>query len=211
MKRATLMMAVVVLLFGGVGQARAGMITYTETFTASGSFTTQSGTTPFTTAQVTLSGTGDTANIVGGGPGSLFNVNLTTTVTVAGIGPGGSNVTATFTDGTNVAVHQMSSVAGFDDATSRSNIAFTSNSLFATYGLTTSIAPPVSGSLTDNPTNHMYNTTQGTLTFTSFGSTSTFGATLVTPAPEPSTLTLLGLGSLGLLGYGWRRRKQATA
>jgi hypothetical protein len=27
--------------------------------------------------------------------------------------------------------------------------------------------------------------------------------------PEPSTLTLLGLGSLGLLGYGWRRRKQA--
>jgi hypothetical protein len=26
--------------------------------------------------------------------------------------------------------------------------------------------------------------------------------------PEPSTLTLLGLGSLGLVGYAWRRRKQ---
>jgi LPXTG-motif cell wall-anchored protein len=24
---------------------------------------------------------------------------------------------------------------------------------------------------------------------------------------EPASLTLLGLGSLGLLGYGWRRRK----
>jgi hypothetical protein len=30
-------------------------------------------------------------------------------------------------------------------------------------------------------------------------------------APEPSTLTLLGLGSLGLLGFGLRRRKQAVA
>jgi hypothetical protein len=29
--------------------------------------------------------------------------------------------------------------------------------------------------------------------------------------PEPSTLTLLGLGTLGLLGYGWRRRSHAAA
>jgi hypothetical protein len=27
--------------------------------------------------------------------------------------------------------------------------------------------------------------------------------------PEPASLTLLGLGALGLLGYGWRRRKPA--
>jgi hypothetical protein len=30
-----------------------------------------------------------------------------------------------------------------------------------------------------------------------------------TPAPEPASLTLLGLGALGLLGYGWRRRQAA--
>ncbi|HZT79841.1 MAG TPA: PEP-CTERM sorting domain-containing protein [Gemmataceae bacterium] len=27
------------------------------------------------------------------------------------------------------------------------------------------------------------------------------------PAPEPASLTLLGVGALGLLGYGWRKRK----
>ncbi len=30
------------------------------------------------------------------------------------------------------------------------------------------------------------------------------------PIPEPSTITLLVIGTLGLLGYGWRRRKRAA-
>jgi hypothetical protein len=32
-----------------------------------------------------------------------------------------------------------------------------------------------------------------------------------TGAPEPASLTLLATGALGLLGYAWRRRKQAAA
>ncbi|MBI1925414.1 PEP-CTERM sorting domain-containing protein [Candidatus Poribacteria bacterium] len=32
----------------------------------------------------------------------------------------------------------------------------------------------------------------------------------IAPIPEPSSLLLFGVGILGLLGYGWRRRKQAA-
>lgn len=32
-----------------------------------------------------------------------------------------------------------------------------------------------------------------------------------TATPEPASLTLLGFGAVGLLGYGWRRRKRAAA
>jgi hypothetical protein len=49
--------------------------------------------------------------------------------------------------------------------------------------------------------------TSNTLLFTEDDA---YGAAAIA-TPEPSTLTLFGIGALGLLGYGWRRRKQLAA
>src|SRR5262249_16868777 len=146
------------------------------------------GTQSFTDALVTITGSGDTANVSHAG-GLFTNDSLTATVTVAGIGPGGSDLTATLTDSIGAfdptgkaikpaqACVEVQPVGGFVVDLD------TSNSFFAGYDLKTSISPPVSGAFSANraATDHGLGTDKGTLTFTGFGSTSTFGATLAVP------------------------------
>jgi hypothetical protein len=135
---------------------RAGMITYTETATGSGSL----GTHNFTDAMVTITGTGDTANITSPFSGT-FELSITTVkVTVAGIG------TATFTDSVEVADTQHASIAGFIDITHPRDILGTNNSIFATYDLKTAIGP-VSGPADASGVGIDFPTTLGNFVLTS--------------------------------------------
>jgi hypothetical protein len=179
------------------GTGRAESITYTMKATGSGSLNG----TPFTDAPVTLTLSGDTANVMG--IGQSFLITGTATVTVAG-------VTDTFKDPITVVVDQSGGQAGFFDGLAILN---TFNSAFNSYDLKTPIGP-VTGGASGNAGNMVPLTPGGSFVWGAGGvpGTSTFTATTqTTTAPEPASLTLLGVGAVDLAGYGWRKRRRAAA
>jgi hypothetical protein len=60
---------------------------------------------------------------------------------------------------------------------------------------------------------HLYfNSASGSLQATTLSNDFRFSWDVVLAmTPEPSTFALFGLGAIGMMGYGWRRRRQQTA
>jgi hypothetical protein len=193
-RRIALAVAVIGVAASSGAPAGAALVTYTESVTASGSL----GGSAFTDALVTITGTADTDDVMD--LGNVFIVPTSTTVSIAGVG------TATFTD-TIVAVdNRVTSLAGFGNMTANVFVMGTTDPAFLTYDLRSPIGPisgPVGGVLGPSAT------TLGALAFTSTSGNSTF--TAVTAVPEPSSAVLMGAGVVGMLGYGWRRRRRVTA
>ena len=178
-----------------VPNAKASTITYTESATVSGSLNGVS----FASKLLTLTGTGDTANITNGVP---IAIHLTATFGVAGVGSG------TFTDTFEVFDNQGAAVAGFEDIAQPANLLDTANNAFATYNLSTSIGP-LTGSSLINP-GFSFPTTAGALILNSAGD-ATFTAVVTPVVPLPAALPLFASGLAGLVLLGWRRKRKAQA
>jgi hypothetical protein len=204
MKRATAMMATLTLLLGGVGQARAEFII---TFSQVGNNVEVDGSGTINLTDLTLK------EIVSVGPAIrpnlaavIFGPSGGTDVDTYGgftgpgsIGPGG----ITFgTPGSGDAVgisgstltHDIIVPSGYKSGASlMSNMSF-GNTTISKLGLTPGTYKWTWGSAAN-----------GTADFLEVDIPSATGV------PEPASLTLLGIGSLSLLGYGWRRRNRAAA
>jgi hypothetical protein len=110
------------LCLAGLGEARADLITYTFSGTATGSL----GANRFTDASFTLTSTADTTQVMGSG-GIFVVPDLTATVSVAGLG------TADFTIPTTNVDNQNLARVGLSDPGQNLAILFEDNPAFANY------------------------------------------------------------------------------
>ena len=160
------------------------------------------GGTSFTNQLITLTGTGNTTSVTNVG-GGIYVVLTSTTVQVD------SGSVASFTDTIQAVDNQSLMEAGFGDASSNLAVLFTTAPAFGSYNLmssTTGTGPAGYNS------GAAFATTAGSFIINSVSGNSTFTGTLAssTVTPEPSGLSLLGTGAMGLAGLVRRRLKRET-
>ena len=189
-------------------------VTYMETATISGSLNGVD----FLDAQITITGSGDTANITHGMPCCFANRLGVSTVIFDLTGFG----TGTFTDLVGVVVNQTNtggipgapetgiSGAGFSDFTSNFLILWTLDPAFASWDLSIDIGPVTNAGFCNcNPAaNISFPTSLGLLHISATDPTFTADVA-ATPVPEPASLALFAIG-LGVLGFSFRRKVRTT-
>ena len=192
------------LVASGAGNARAGLVTYTEMATVSGSL----GSTTFTDATITFTQTADPANGVVITPLThrLNVLDITATLVITG-GDLASPLSATITETTYTFVGTKTGTVGFGHLilpVGNAPLIAAVNAAPTTYDLTTSLGP-VSGPSSIQPPGHSWATTAGGLILNEAG-TVTFQASAV---PEPSSLALGAVAcATGLAIAAGRRRRQ---
>jgi hypothetical protein len=186
------------IVLAGVGLVRAEPITYTTSAMGSGSL----GGVNFTNALMTIALVGDTNAVMMTSPGFWQVLDISGTVTVAGVGTGTFIIPVGTFDNQNV------SVAGNQSrGTGEPDILDVSNPAFLSYDLRTSIGP-LSGTPLFNPS-IPFPTTSGNFNINSVAGMSTFEATTGPAVPEPSALALSVVGLASLAFISCRRRNQA--
>jgi hypothetical protein len=182
-----------ILIFSGARLARAGMITYQDQVTETGTL----GLSAFTNALVTVSLTGDTNNVHPGSVQLLFNTGRIT-VTIAGLG------TATFAELVSNAFTDLNGPGGSARCgigATGGSVLDTGNPLCGTYDLKTPITVTGQSFFRGDLT---YGTDLGAFHMSSVASTSTFTATVV---PEPSSISLIGVVIALFVGFNRPRKR----
>jgi hypothetical protein len=204
MKRFVFAVGLLGAILGVTKPAAAELITYTETFTGSGTLNGHA----FTNATVVLSGTGDTSDIQAIDSTFYVNDQIAMSVTI-GV------TTVAFSDSFNIFLNQAPYMQlpsiGFQDNNYSEELSSANSSGFGSYNLEGPLAPLIATGTVGLDTIDSYSTTGGSLMFTGGTGSATVSATAATAAaPEPSSLTIVSIGGLGI-GIWFRRRRRTLA
>lgn len=183
--------------------AHAEPITFTETLTGSTLF----GSSAFTTQPITITGTGNTNNVVFSSALGEYTLLLSSATVQLGSGPVNK-----FSGSVEAFVSDDGFIAGFEQLTPTNvNIAavtgeFNGSSFsdpFAGFMLDSSISE--TGGTQVPASSTVFSTTGGSFDFFTFSDTATFSSTVSPAVPEPSSIALLATGLLGVVEAARRK------